>query len=395
MKLCLILMTVTVLQLQAAVGYSQNRFSIESRQIELKQLLEWIETKSSYRFLYNIKTFPAAEKVDVHFNNATLPAVLDRILQDRPFTYRILDDGLVVITPKQEEKITVRGKVLSAEQTELIGVSIQLKGTSQGTATDERGNFTLSVPPGGVLLVSYIGFEPQEVPVNGRTQLPNIVLKPSSSGLNEVVVLGYGQKQLRQSITGAISSIQTKELKQSPVANLTNALAGRLPGLITVQHSGRPGSDYSQLFIRGINTTGSTSPLVVIDGLPRGNADLGQLDANEIESVSILKDASATALYGIQGANGIVLVTTRRGQEGPPNIQINAQTAMQQPVTFPRFLDSYRSGLLQNEAARNDGMAPRWSEQDWNISAPASNPTIIPTPIGTRKWCATSRRRKR
>jgi TonB-dependent SusC/RagA subfamily outer membrane receptor len=364
MKLCLILMTVTVLQLQAAVGYSQSRFSIESRQIELKKLLEWIETKSSYRFLYNIKTFPATEKVDVDFDNATLPAMLDRILPGRSLTYRILEDGLVVISPKQEEKITVHGKVLSAEQTELIGVSIQLKGTSQGTATDEQGNFTLSVPPKGVLLVSYIGFEPQEVPVNGRTQLPNIVLKPSSSGLNEVVVLGYGQKQVRQSITGAISSIQTKELKQSPVANLTNALAGRLPGLITVQHSGRPGSDYSQLFIRGINTTGSTNPLVVIDGLPRGNADLGQLDANEIESVSILKDASATALYGIQGANGIVLVTTRRGQEGPPNIQINAQTAMQQPVTFPRFLDSYRSGLLQNEAAKNDGMAPRWSEQE-------------------------------
>ncbi len=365
MKLCLILMTVTVLQLQAAVGYSQNRFSIESRQIELKKLLEWIETKSSYRFLYNIKTFPAAEKVDVKFDNATLPAMLDRVLQGRSLTYSILDDGLVVISPaRQEEKITVKGKVLSPENNELIGVSIQLKGTSQGVATDERGNFSLQAPPNGVLIISYIGFQQQEVPVNGRTQLPNIILQPSSSGLNEVVVLGYGQKQVRQSITGAISSIQTKELKQSPVANLTNALAGRLPGLITVQHSGRPGADYSQLFIRGINTTGSTNPLVVIDGLPRGNADLGQLDANEIESVSILKDASATALYGIQGANGIVLVTTRRGQEGPPNIQINAQTAMQQPVTFPRFLDSYKSAQLQNEAAKNDGMAPRWTDQE-------------------------------
>ncbi|WP_157963020.1 TonB-dependent receptor [Chitinophaga deserti] len=365
MKLCLILMTVTVLQLQAAVGYSQNRFSIESRQIELKKLLEWIETKSTYRFLYNIKTFPAAEKVDVKFDNATLPAMLDRVLQGRSLTYRILEDGLVVISPaKQEEKITVKGKVTSAEQTELIGVSIQLKGTSQGTSTDERGNFSLSVPPKGILIISYIGYEPVEVPVNGRTQLPTIVLKSSSSGLNEVVVLGYGQKQVRQSVTGAISSIQTKELKQSPVANLTNALAGRLPGLITTQRSGRPGSDYSQLFIRGINTTGNSNPLVVIDGLPRGNADLGQLDANEIESVSILKDASSTALYGIQGANGIVLVTTRRGQDGPPNIQINLQSAVQQPVAFPRFLDSYRSGKLQNEAAKNDGMAPRWSEQE-------------------------------
>ncbi len=363
MKLCLILMTVFILQLRAE-GYSQSRFSIESKQIELQKLLDWIETKSNYRFLYNIKTFPVGDKVDVKFSNATLPVVLDEVLRSKALTYRILEDGLVVISPAQQENITVKGKVTGENGTELIGVSIQLKGTSKGTTTDDKGNFSLSVPPNGVLVISYVGHEPQEVPVNGKSQLPAVQLKPSSAGLNEVVVLGYGQKQVRQSITGAISSIQTKELKQSPVANLTNALAGRLPGLVTVQHSGRPGSDYSQLFIRGINTTGATSPLVVIDGLPRGNADLGQLDANEIESVSILKDASATALYGIQGANGIVLVTTRRGQEGPPNIQINMQTATQQPVTFPRFLDSYRSGLLQNEAAKNDGMQPVWSEQE-------------------------------
>ncbi|WP_157986545.1 SusC/RagA family TonB-linked outer membrane protein [Chitinophaga alhagiae] len=365
MKLWLILMTVTVLQLQAADGFSQNRFSIDSRQMELRQLLEWIEAKSEYRFLYNIKTFPAAEKVDVQFRNATLPAMLDQLLLRRSMTYRILDDGLVVISPSRKaDDITVKGKVVGEGQEELIGVSIQLKGTSRGATTDERGNFTISVPPDGMLIVSYIGYAAQEVPVNGRTQLPVIALKSSSAGLNEVVVLGYGQKQVRQSITGAVSSIQTKELKQSPVANLTNALAGRLPGLITVQHSGRPGSDYSQLFIRGINTTGATNPLVVIDGLPRGNADLGQLDPNEIESVSILKDASSTALYGIQGANGIVLVTTRRGQEGAPNIQINMQSAAQQPVTFPRFLDSYRSGLLQNEAAKNDGLQEVWTPQE-------------------------------
>jgi TonB-linked SusC/RagA family outer membrane protein len=364
MKLCLILITVSILQLRAE-GYSQSRFSIESKQMELHRLFEWIETKSSYRFLYNIKTFPADEKVDVKFKDATLTAMLDQVLRRRDFTYRILDDGLVVISPAaQQADIVVKGKVTGDNQAELIGVSIQLKGTTRGTVTDERGNFSLQVPANGVLVISYVGHEPQEVPVSGRTQLPVITLKASNAGLSEVVVLGYGQKQVRQSITGAISSIQTKELKQSPVANLTNALAGRLPGLITVQHSGRPGSDYSQLFIRGINTTGATSPLVVIDGLPRGNADLGQLDANEIESVSILKDASSTALYGIQGANGIVLVTTRRGQDGPPNIQVNMQTAVQQPVTFPRFLDSYNSGLLQNEAAKNDGLPQVWSEQE-------------------------------
>ncbi|QJB34540.1 TonB-dependent receptor [Chitinophaga oryzae] len=362
MKLCLLLMTAFVLQLRAAV-YSQTRFSINSKQMEMRRLLEWIETKSSYRFLYNFKTFPATDKVDVNFDNATLPAILDGVLQ-KSYTYRILEDNLVVISPAEKQQdITVKGKVVGNNGVELIGVSIQLKGTSRGTATDEHGNFSINTPANGVLIISYVGYASQEVPVNGKTQLSTITLKASDAGLNEVVVLGYGQKQIRQSVTGAISSIQTKELKQSPVANLTNALAGRLPGLITAQRSGRPGSDYSQLFIRGINTTGATNPLIVIDGLPRGNADLGQLDANEIESVTILKDASSTALYGIQGANGIVLVTTKRGQDGPPNIQINGQYALQQPTTFPRFLDSYRSGLLQNEAAKNDGMLPVWSDQ--------------------------------
>lgn len=363
MKLCLILMTASILQLRAA-GYSQNRFTISGKQMEMHRLLELIEAKSNYRFLYNYKTFPANEKVDANFNNATLQVILNGVLNPA-FTYQIMEDNLVVISPSEKRQdITVKGKILGDNGNELIGVSIQLKGTSRGTATDEHGNFSIAAPENGVLIISYIGYTSQEVPVNGRTQLPAITLKTSDAGLDEVVVLGYGQKQVKQSITGAVSSIQTKELKQSPVANLTNALAGRLPGLITAQRSGRPGSDYSQLYIRGINTTGASSPLIVIDGLPRGNADLGQLDANEIESVSILKDASSTALYGIQGANGIVLITTKRGKDGPPNIQLNTQFAMQTPTAFPRFLDSYRAGLLQNEAAKNDGMQPIWSDQE-------------------------------
>ncbi|MGX5819624.1 SusC/RagA family TonB-linked outer membrane protein [Chitinophaga lutea] len=364
MKLCLILMTASILQLRAEV-FSQNRFSIDNKQMELKKLFEWIEARSNYRFLYNEKNVPVTDKVDVHFRSAPLKAMLDQLLPQKALRYHFLEGDLVVISPQERaDNITVKGRITDEDGQPLVGVSVQLKGTSQGGATDADGLFSLSVPPDGVLVISYIGYETTELPVSGRAQLPVTTLRASSSGLNEVVVLGYGQKQLKQSVTGAVSSIQTKELKQSPVANLTNALAGRLPGLITVQRSGRPGSDYSQLFIRGINTTGATSPLVVIDGLPRGNADLGQLDPNEIESVSILKDASSTALYGIQGANGIVLVTTRRGQDGPPNVQVNLQNAMQQPTAFPRFLDSYRSGLLQNEAAKNDGMQPVWTEQE-------------------------------
>lgn len=361
MKLCLILITASILQVRAEV-YSQSKFTLNSRQIALHKLLEWVETKSDYRFLYNYKTFPKDEKVDVNFKEATLPEILDKVLA-KNLRYKMLEGGLVAISESTAD-ITVTGKVTAENGPELPGVSIQLKGTSRGTTTDVDGNFKITIPENGVLIISYLGFETREIAVKGNAQLAVITLKSSDAGLNEVVVLGYGQKQTRQSITGAVSSIQTKELKQSPVANLSNALAGRLPGLITAQHSGRPGSDDSQLFIRGISTTGATNPLVVIDGLPRGDANIGQLDPNEIESVSILKDASSTALYGIQGANGIVLVTTKRGKDGPPNIQVNMQYALQQPTNFPRFLDSYQSGLLENEAAKNDGMPAVFTDQE-------------------------------
>src|SRR5690606_38539757 len=164
--------------------------------------------------------------------------------------------------------------------------------------------------------------------------------------LDEVVVVGMDNRQTKRSVTGAIATIQTKELKQSPVANLSNALAGRLPGLITVQQSGQPGEDGSALFIRGIGTYGNSAPLVVIDGLPRAQADFNQLDANEIESVTILKDAASSSLYGIQGANGVVVVTTRRGGDNrKPTINFTTQQALQQPIRLPRMMDTYEQAL--------------------------------------------------
>ena len=164
----------------------------------------------------------------------------------------------------------------------------------------------------------------------------DIILEESSQFLDEVVVVGMNNRQTRRSVTGAISTIQTKELKQSPVANLSNALAGKLPGLITVQTSGQPGEDASSLFIRGVGTYGTSNPLVVIDGLPRSQTDFNQLDANEIESVTILKDASSSSLYGIQGANGVIVVTTKRGVDREkPLISFTVQHAVQQPIRLP------------------------------------------------------------
>ena len=186
-------------------------------------------------------------------------------------------------------------------------------------------------------------------------------------------------RQTRRSVTGAISTIQTKELKQSPVANLSNALAGKLPGLITVQTSGQPGEDASSLFIRGVGTYGDTNPLVVIDGLPRSQTDFNQLDANEIESVTILKDASSSSLYGIQGANGVIVVTTKRGVDREkPLISFTVQQAVQQPIRLPETMSSYEQALYYRDMDMNDGQTERYTPEVLDIIKNGSDPYLYP-----------------
>lgn len=186
-------------------------------------------------------------------------------------------------------------------------------------------------------------------------------------------------RQTRRSVTGAISTIQTKELKQSPVANLSNALAGKLPGLITVQTSGQPGEDASSLFIRGVGTYGTSNPLVVIDGLPRSQTDFNQLDANEIESVTILKDASSSSLYGIQGANGVIVVTTKRGVDREkPLISFTVQQAVQQPIRLPETMSSYEQALYYRDMDMNDGQTERYTPEVLDIIKNGSDPYLYP-----------------
>ena len=223
-----------------------------------------------------------------------------------------------------QESIKITGVVKDNKGEPIIGANIvELNKKGNGTITDIDGKFTLSVSKNAEISISFIGFDEKKIKIGQQTSF-DIILEESSQFLDEVVVVGMNNRQTRRSVTGAISTIQTKELKQSPVANLSNALAGKLPGLITVQTSGQPGEDASSLFIRGVGTYGTSNPLVVIDGLPRSQTDFNQLDANEIESVTILKDASSSSLYGIQGANGVIVVTTKRGAVGRSYINIQA-----------------------------------------------------------------------
>ena len=244
----------------------------------------------------------------------------------------------------------VKGHVADASGP-LIGVSIMVKGTMSGTVTDMDGNFTIEIPYEDASLVfSYIGYQAKEEKVKGRKNL-NIVLVEDSKALEEVVVVGY-VTQKKATITGSVSTITTKDLKQSPTANLNNALAGRMPGLMANQFGGgEPGVDRAELRIRGMGTYGDKSPIVIVDGVER---EMSYLAPEEIETFTILKDASATAPYGVRGANGVIIITTKRGKASEkPSVNFKASVGTNAPVKFPKYLGSADYAVLYNEAMIN------------------------------------------
>jgi TonB-linked SusC/RagA family outer membrane protein len=270
-----------------------------------------------------------------------------------PLISKIQARTFTTFVPEWQER-TIRGEVKDSNNSPVPGVTIRVKDASGSAKTDAEGKFSIKVNgEANILVFSYVGFIPQEVRITTETEI-NVVLKDDQQTLEDVVVLGFGQVQKKIAQTGSTASISSKELLQSPVANITNALAGRLPGLIAVQRSGEPGQDASTLYIRGVATMNSQSPLVTIDGIQKDYSAINTLDPNEIEDITILKDASATALYGVKGANGVIIVTTRRGKTGTPTISMSTSTAIQSPANLPEFLDSYQWATLYNEAFRND-----------------------------------------
>lgn len=256
-----------------------------------------------------------------------------------------------MLMPLYAQQLTVTGTIKDESNLEMIGVNVVVKGTTtRATVSDVNGTFTLSVNKGETLVFSYIGYKTLEVPVGSQTIL-KIEMEPTVSELDEVVVIGYGT-QAKASVVGAISSIKADDLKQSASANLSNAIAGRISGVMTKMVSGRPGADDSKIYVRGLATMNDATPLVLVDGIERS---FDQIDPEDIESFSVMKDASATAVYGVRGANGVILVTTKRGMKNKPVVSLNTTVAVQKPIRLAKPLDAYNFALLKNEAIRNDG----------------------------------------
>ena len=253
--------------------------------------------------------------------------------------------------------VVVKGKVLDANDEPLIGAAIVLKGnTNVGTVADFDGNFTLEVPNrNSVLTVSYLGMTPQDVKVNGRTMIV-VVLREDTEVLDEVVVVGYGQ-QKKASVVGAITQTSSKVLERAGgVSDLGSALTGNLPGVVTTASTGMPGEEDPQIVIRGASSWNNSAPLILVDGIER---PMSGIDVNSVESISVLKDASATAVYGVKGANGVILITTKRGKEGKATINAGGSMALKMPSKLPNKLDSYDAFQLRNDAVEYElGLTP-------------------------------------
>ena len=246
-------------------------------------------------------------------------------------------------------KHRVQGTVVDQAGAPVIGANVIVEGTTTGTTTDAKGAFSLEVPAKGRLLISYLGYETQQVTLTSQTQYM-VTLRENTAAIADVVVVGYGV-QRKESVVGAISQVKGDALVDSGVSNITNALAGKLSGVTTLQTSGQPGQNDAEILIRGVSSFSNSNPLVLVDGVER---DFSTIDPNEVANISVLKDASATAVFGAKGANGVIIVTTKSGQEGKPKMDFSFSTGFAMPINTPKHIDSYRTMSLMNVAKMND-----------------------------------------
>ena len=329
---------------------------------DIKKALTTIERKSSYRFLYNEALIANKARVNLEVTNADIATVLNQIFQGSGIGYRVLQSKLVVLRAAAEaeniKELRVTGRVTSANGTPLSGVSVSVKGTQAGTTTDASGDYSIAVPDENTasLVFSYVGFKTQEVGVAGRSVI-NIVLEASTVSMDEVVVVGYGT-QRKLDVTGSVSQIRGEEISKQPSVNPISGLQGKVAG-VQITNSGAPGAS-PQIRIRGVGTVyGNANPLYVVDGV--WYDDISFLNPADIENMSILKDASSEAIYGIRAANGVVLITTKKGRNAKPVVNYNGYVGNQVVTNEVKMANGPQYAQMVNELDAIGGIAGRYA----------------------------------
>ncbi len=347
MKLSMLFILLGILQARADV-HGQGFITLNVQQTEIAKVLNKIERKGEFRFLFNYDLPSLKTKVTINWQNTDIKEALSKLFANTDLTFKILDNNLIVVVSDKQDRAPIRitGTVTGDSNEPLSGVTVQVKGTSIGTTTDNKGEYVLTADGNTTLVFSYIGYSTKEVAVNGQNVV-NVQLNASNKVLDQVVVVGYGT-QRKADITSAISTISVKDVSSRPLISTSEVLAGKAPGVQVFQPSGAPGADFT-VRIRGIASPNGNEPIYVIDGVVAG--DTKSIDPNTIESISVLKDAAAAGIYGAAGStNGVVLITTKSGSKGKTRTDISAYTGIQQITKkLPVLNGTQYLSLMQDE----------------------------------------------
>ncbi len=358
MKFTFMLLLLTTAQLFSSVYSQKTKLSFNIKNYTLEDAFREIERQSDYKFLYHEALIRNEKDVSINVKNEGIEDILNGLLAGTENTYTILENNLIVITPKNtnvKQETRVNGTVFDAATGEpLPGVNVLIEGTLQGVTTDAVGKYAITVPgPTSVLVFTYIGYVTQKVPVSGLSVI-DIRLAADLTTLEEVVVVGYGT-QKKVNMTGSVSNVRFDEaLENRPITNASQALGGAVTGVWVSQNSGKPGSDGAQLRIRGWGTLNNAEPLVIIDGV---EGTFNQLNPNDIESISVLKDAASSAIYGSKAANGVILITTKSGKQNEKmQINLNSYFGFQTlGMRYDLITNSAEHMELYNQALLNGG----------------------------------------
>jgi len=378
-------MIISLMQVSAA-SFAQ-KISIQKNKTGLLEILREVRSQTGYNFVITDDQVNKSRLVTLQVQNADLIKVLNQVFASQLLSYNIENNTIVVTDKVQTVRnnnpvagvtiaIVIKGKIVDEKGEPLPGVIIKHKESGTATASNDKGEYKLSIPDGsGTLVFSFIGYQTQEIPVGKQNEI-NLSLQPESGKLNEVVVVGYGT-QTKSTVSNAITKVSAEDISASPAANLGAGLAGRMAGVTINSRGGEPGAEAVEVFIRGKSTTGDASPLYVIDGVVRDYSGLSYLNPNDIESISVLKDASA-AIYGSRAANGVILITTKRGMAGKPTITLNYDHGLSQQMRVPETADAFTYASMANLEQRIKGQPEPYTAQDLELYKNGSDPLNHP-----------------
>lgn len=393
MRRLIILLVLCVSSTYANPFYSQNDIDIDLKDVKLVEFLEEIQDNTEFVFFYKDDVLKEDVRISINLEDASIDKVLQNAFLNTNLSYKISGKQVVIKKlPKElkttsriekQQTITVTGTITDFDTKMTVpAANIMEKGTSNGVMSDFDGNFAIEVPEDAILVISYIGYATQEIPVNGRSQI-NVELKLNAAALDEVVVVGYGT-QSRRDLTGSVSTMKGIEITQRKVSNTSLALQGAVPGLTVTRASSAPGAGSSVLRLRGLTTLqGDNSPLILVDDVPVGSID--DVDPNQIASISVLKDAASASIYGSRGAAGVIIITTKRAKRGEFSVSYTGETIINTPTEIPGSVGSIRHMEMMNEKRWNDSgngedNFPVYSEEliENYMASHAENPDQFP-----------------